>query len=613
MPLQRRLSLLAVFCIASGAMISSGLFVLPGLAYAKAGPSIIVCYLLAGLLSLPGMLSIAEMSTALPKAGADCYTVIRSMGPGLGTVAGVLSWFALAMKSAFALAGMAIFVAALLPLDIHVIAGVACLLFVGVNLLGIKEAGVIQVALVLGLFALMLLYVIAGSPKVSLTRFEPFAPGGAVAVFSVSGYVFISYAGLLKVASVAEEIQNPTRNIPLGMLVSLLIVTVFYVLMVGVTIGVLEPTQLGNSLTPISDGAAVFLGRNGRIALSVAAILAFLTTANAGIMTAARSLVPLSRDRLFPELFGKIHARRGTPQNALLLTGAFIILSLFLKLDVLVETASIVLILTNLFSCAAVIILRESRLQNYRPSFRAPLYPWLQIAGILGFAFILLEMGLPALLMTSLLIVASSCLYWFYGRRRVTLEFAFLHLIERLTDRRLVTGSLEAELLEVIRQRDEIAEDRFDSLVETCPVLDLDGPSTPEDFFRLVAAKLSDRTKTDAPVLAASLLARENESSTVLSPELAIPHVVIEGEKIFDIVLARSRQGIRFSDQASTVHAVFVLVGTRDERNFHLRALAAVAQIARDPQFMRRWMAARNERSLRDIVLLGERTRTATP
>ena len=607
--LQRRLGLVHVFCIASGAMISSGLFILPGMAYARVGPAVIVCYFLAGLLSLPGMLSIAEMATAVPKAGADCYTVIRSMGPGVGTVAGLLSWFSLAMKSAFALIGMSVFTVAVVNLDIHFIAVVCCLVFLGINILGVKEAGITQVLLAAALFSIMLIYIALGLPHVSIGRFEPFAPRGLRALFSVTGYVFISYAGLLKIASVAEEIRNPSRNIPLGMGVSLLVVSVFYAFMVCVTVGVLEPADLSGSLTPISDGAARFMGRPGQVALSIAAVLAFLTTANAGIMTAARSVVPLSRDRLFPQVFGNVSSRFGTPHNALLLTGGFIILSLFLKLDLLVEAASVVLILTNVLACLSLIILRESGLQNYRPRFRAPLYPWLQIAGLIAFAFVLLEMGEDAFLITALLVLAGFCVYWFYGRKRVRLESALLHLIERITDRRLVTGMLEEELKNVIRERDEIAADRFDALVEQCPILDLEGPVRLSEFMKLAAKKLSETTAVPADVLQEALASRERESSTVLNAGLAIPHVAIEGEGVFEILLARSRQGISFSERASHIHAVFVLVGTRDERNFHLRALAAVAQIVRDPEFMHRWMRARNEQALRDVVLLGERGR----
>ena len=268
MRMKKSLTLIHVFCIAAGAMISSGLFVLPGIAFAKAGPAVIGCYLLAGLLSLPGMLSLVEMTTAMPKAGADCYTVIRSLGPGVGTVSGLLSWFSLSMKSAFALVGMGVFAAALANLDIHLVGVLGCLVFVALNILGIKEAGSIQVLLVLGLFGLMIAYIVLGLPAVTLQRFEPFAPHGKGALFMVVGYVFISYAGLLKIASVAEEIRNPARNIPLGMLLALLIVSIFYTLMVFVTVGVLPAAQLAGSLTPISDGASVFMGHRGRIDLT---------------------------------------------------------------------------------------------------------------------------------------------------------------------------------------------------------------------------------------------------------------------------------------------------------------------------------------------------------
>jgi APA family basic amino acid/polyamine antiporter len=607
--LKRGLGLAHVFSIASGAMISSGLFILPGLAYEQAGPAVILSYFLAGLLSVPGMLSIAEMTTAMPKAGADCYTVIRSMGPGVGTVAGLLSWFSLAMKSAFALVGMSIFTVAVVRLDPHVIAVGCCLAFLVINILGIKEAGWAQALMAAGLFALMLLYIVFGLRSVDVQRFEPFAPKGMSAMFFGTGYVFISYAGLLKVASIAEEIRRPSRTIPLGMILSLLVVVLFYTLMVFVTVGVMAPKDLAGNLTPISDGASVFLGRPGWVALGVAAILAFLTTANAGIMTAARSLVPLSREGLLPPALSRIHKRFGTPVNALLLTAAFVIASLFLKLKVLVEAASIVLILTNLLACLSVIVLRESGLQNYRPLFRVPLYPWLPLAGLLGYGFVLLEMGIEAYFISALLAMAGFCTYWFYGRRNVQKESALLHLIQRITAREMVTGALEEELKQVIRERDEIVQDRFDELVEKCPVLDIEQPMKLDAFLELVARELSSATNASADVLLEALKARERESSTAISSDLAVPHVIVPGEKTFELLLARCREGIAFSDEAPRVRAVFVLVGTRDERNFHLCALSAIAQVAGDAQFMERWMKARNKQALRDVVLLSERQR----
>ncbi len=609
MELRRDLTLFDVFCIASGAMISSGLFILPGLAHAQAGPAIIISYLLAGLLSIAGMLSIAEMTTAMPKAGGDCFTVIRSMGPAVGTIAGLLSWFSLAMKSAFALIGMSVFTILIIHIDIHIIAIVFCLFFLIVNLIGIKEAGRTQVILVIGLFGLMILYVILGLPMVKAQRFEPFAPRGLTSIFSTAGFVFVSYAGLLKIASVAEEIKDPKRNIPLGMILSLVVVSLFYTLVVFVTSGVLDATALHHSLTPISDGARTFMGSWGAIALGIAAILAFLSTANAGIMTAARSLVPLSRDGLLPEFLGKINARFKTPHNALLVTGFFILTSLFVQLKILVEAASIVLILTNILACLSLIILRESRLQNYRPAFRMPFYPWVQIIGILCLVFLIFEMGSEALVITGILILGGVFTYWFYGRIRASREYALLHLIERVTAKELTTYSLEAELKELIRERDNIIKDRFDHIVEGAVVLDIDKKVSVAKFFQIVAEALSKKLDMEPTDLHQLLLDREKESSTVLSPGLAIPHIIIQGEHKFDILLARCKQGIIFSEDRPSIHAVFVLIGTKDERNFHLFALSAVAQIVQDPQFDKHWSDAKSNQGLRDIVLLGKRKR----
>lgn len=601
--------MLDVFCLAAGAMISSGLFILPGLAHAQAGPAVVISYFLAGLLAMTGMLSQAELVSAMPKAGGDYFYVTRSMGPAVGAVSGLLTWFSLSLKSAFALVGMAAFTSIIINIDIRIIALFLCLVFVLINIRGIKGAGRTQVILVFGLLTILLIYLIRGLAAINVHHFEPFASKGLAAIFSTAGFVFISYGGLLKIASIAEEVKNPGRIIPLGMILSLLIVSIFYILVVFVTTGVLGSAQLDNSLIPISDGAGVVMGKGGRIALSIAAILAFVSTANAGIMSASRYPLALSRDGLLPEFLSRISRRFKTPHIAILFTGAFMILALLLKLDVLIKAASTVLILTYIFSCLSVIILRESRVQNYQPCFHAPLYPWPQIIGIIGLLLLLLEMGREALLTAGLLIIGALSGYWFYGRIRMKKEYALLHLIERITAKELTTRSLETELKEIIRERDDIIEDRFDRIIEKSIVMDIDRAIEAEEFFRLAAEAMSKKIKVSAEVILRKLIEREKESSTVISPNLAIPHIIIEGKGTFDILLARSQKGILFSKEVPEVHTVFVLIGSRDERNFHLRALSAIAQIVQDPHFEKKWLAAKSKEGLRDIVLLGKRRR----
>lgn len=610
MKLKKELNLLDVFCISTGAMLS-GLFILPGLAYGLAGPAVLVSYILAGLLAIAGLLSQAELASAMPKAGGTYFYVTRSMGPAVGTVYGLITWLSLSLKSAYELVFMAILAVVLIQIDQRwapLIAAGLCLAFLAINVIGVKEAGKVQVYLVFGLLAALLFYAARGIWQVDVHYFSGFVQKGVGPIISTAGFVFISFGGLLKVASIAEEVKNPGRVLPMGMILSLLVTSVIYLAVLFVTIGVVGD-ELGLSETPISDGAAVFLGRAGKIAFSIVAMMAIISAVNAGIMSASRYPLALARDNMLPEQLGRINRRFNTPHISIFVTGAIIILALFIKVGVLVKAASSVLILTYIFCCLAVIILRESRLQNYQPKFRAPLYPWIQIGGFLGFGFLLLELGQQALIISALLMASGLFVYWFYGRIRATKEYALLHLIERITATELTTHSLETELKEIIRERDDILKDRFDHIIEDCHVLDIDRPIGLEEFSKLAVDQMAGRLGVDPDPLLKLLLERERESSTVLSPFMAIPHFVVEGEHKFDILLARCREGIEFSEDAPRVHTVFVLAGTKDERPFHLRALAAIAQVAQDPNFEHRWMAAKNEQALRDIVLLGQRKR----
>ena len=607
--LRKGLSTVHVFAIASGAMISSGLFILPGMAHAMAGPGAIWSYLLAGILATTGALSIAELTTAMPKAGGDYFFIARGFGPGVGTVAGLLSWLSLSLKSAFAIVGMATFAAMIVSLHGLLLGGALLVVFILLNLVGVREAARVQIAMVLGLFVLLGMYVVVGISQVRTELLIPFAPHGIAAIFTTAGFVFVSYGGLLKVASIAEEVRRPGRTIPLALGLSLIAVTLCYTLVVFVTSGVLESETLDGSLTPISDGGQVILGKFGYVAMSIGAILAFVSTANAGIMSASRYLLALSRDRLLPSPLSAVNRRFQTPHVTVVVTGLVIFLSLFLELSILVKAASCMLLLTYVLSCLAVIVLRESRLQNYRPAFKAPLYPWLQIVGILGLGLVLFKLGLNAYLISAGLILVGFLIYWFYGRARVNTESAFLHLLERLTARELVSGSLENELKEIVHQRDEISLDRFDRLVENAPVLDVAESLSAEEFFQLAARELAPRLELKPDLIAEKLIQREQEGSTLLGPTLAVPHIVVPGEGHFEMLMARAKKGIRFSQDAETVEAIFLLVGSRDERNFHLRALAAIAQTVQDEQFQKRWADAPGLQGLRDVVLLSNRGR----
>jgi mannitol/fructose-specific phosphotransferase system IIA component (Ntr-type) len=185
-----------------------------------------------------------------------------------------------------------------------------------------------------------------------------------------------------------------------------------------------------------------------------------------------------------------------------------------------------------------------------------------------------------------------------------------LHLIEGITARELSTPSLEHELEQIIDGKDVIEKDRFDNLMETCTIIDSDEEETMDEIFKKAAEIMSGISDSiDADYIYKKLVERENKSSTALSSFFAIPHLVIEGENMFDILIMRSRKGIKFSDTAPNVHCILFLLGTIDQRHYHLVALSAIAQIVQNPAFDREWMGAQNTDKLRSIMRFGERKR----
>jgi len=184
-----------------------------------------------------------------------------------------------------------------------------------------------------------------------------------------------------------------------------------------------------------------------------------------------------------------------------------------------------------------------------------------------------------------------------------------MHVVERVTDRQLKTVTLENELRDILLERDEIIEDRFDRLIRNCEILDLKGKMSFEQAFRQVSRLMEKRLDISEYVLFEKFLHRESQGGTVIRPGLAIPHIVVQGEKKFDVVLVRALDGIDFPEASEPVRIMFVLAGSQDERNYHLRALMAIAQIAQEKNFEQKWLAARDTTALRNLVLLSARKR----
>src|SRR6056297_2125943 len=367
--LDRSLGLYPTMMISMGAMIGSGIFVLPALGYKKAGPAVIFAYVLAAVVVLPAALSKAEMATAMPESGGTYLYIDRALGPLFGTIAGIGAWFSLVFKSSFALVGLGAYLLLFAPLSQGAVVYVALALavfVVALNVSGTKMSGQIQAIVVTLVVAGLLAYVVNAGFVTDTARYTPFRTQGNVGVVTAAAFVFVSYAGVTKIASVAEEVKNPGKNLPRAMLGSMGIMTVLYIGVVGAIIGLSDPEVLKTggpggtaSLTPMADGAGALLGGAGVVFISVVAVVALTSMANAGVLSSSRFPLAMSRDDLLPPALRAIDGRFKTPRNAVVLTGAVLLLLIaFVPVIELAKLASAFQILVFSFENMALVAFR---------------------------------------------------------------------------------------------------------------------------------------------------------------------------------------------------------------------------------------------------------------
>lgn len=607
--LKKEISFLGVFSIASGAMISSGIFILPGIAFSKVGPAVFVSYFIAGVLGLIGIFSVIELSTAMPKAGGDYFFINKTFGPFLGTISGFLGWFALSLKSAFAIFGISEVIFIYTGINPIISGLILCLFFIFLNLIGVKEAAIFQITMVVGLLCLIILYIIIGLQRIQPSHFIPFYTGNINNIVITSGFVFISFGGLLNVANISEEVKKPQRNIPLGMITSIVVVTILYTFITYVITGTLNPMVFKDSLTPVADSARLIMGTAGYIIIIIASLLAFFTTANAGIMSASRYPLALSRDQLLPGKIALISKKFKTPTISIIITGIIIYLSLLLPLEMLVKAASTVILTSYVLTNLSVIILRESKIINYKPSFRAPFYPWLQIVCVILFTFFIIDLGVAAIELSLALLFISFCIYIFYGRKVKNSEYALLYLLKRITDRRLTENIIEDELREILVNRDNVEQDNFDHLIKNAKIIDIDESMDFENLLKIVAKSLSKEIEMTEEDIISRFIKRQQESNTALSDFLALPHIIIDGEDKMFLTIIRAKKGIKFTEKENKIKAIFFLGGTKEKRVLHLKTLASIATLVGLKDFQDKWLSVENIIEIKNLMILSDRKR----
>jgi APA family basic amino acid/polyamine antiporter len=417
--LERSLGPVAVIAISMSSMLGSGIFVLPGLAAAKTGPSVWLAYVLAGLCVFPAAACKAELATAMPQSGGTYVYIDRIFGPLAGTVAGLGLWLSMLMKSAFALVGFGTYLAVLTHVPLKPTATVLLTGIIVLNTLGVQKVGRAQIGIVA--VTLVGLVVLAsfglGDARPENLRHE--LEHGVGGLLAATGFVFVSYNGVTKVAAIAEEVKQPARNLPLGILLSLAIVMVLYALVALTLVAVVPHTELSRDLHPIYTLAHHIGGRWAGVAAAILGIVTMTSMANAGLLAASRFPFAMARDRLLPSLFAEVIRGFKTPLPAILLTGGAMLVALWtLDVERLAKMASGLVIILYVAETVAVVVFREMSVHWYDPKYRSPFYPWLHAFGILAGLALLVSLGATVLAGALAVALPGLALFVLYGRRR---------------------------------------------------------------------------------------------------------------------------------------------------------------------------------------------------
>jgi mannitol/fructose-specific phosphotransferase system IIA component (Ntr-type) len=447
-------------------------------------------------------------------------------------------------------------------------------------------------------------------------KLTPFFPFGATGFLSTIGLVFVSYAGLTKATSVAEEVQNPDRNIPLGMFLSLVTATLLYVVGVYIMVSVLEADALRQDLTPVATAGDLFLNwlpyGGGLILVVVAAIAAFASTGNAGILSASRYPLAMARDHLLPEGLARL-GRFKTPTRAVIVTAVMMLLVIFgLSEEGVAKLASAFQLLIFGLINFAVIIMRESQIPSYAPGYRSPLYPWTQVAGIVIAFLLITEMGPLAIFFTGGIVLAGIGWYFYYARN-VPREGAIFHLFARLGKYRY--EGLDSELQSILEEKGVNEDATFEKLVARAQVIRMEQPADYESVVEEATSLLAGRMSIDAEALKHDFLEGTQHSATSVSHGTALPYVRAGGVERQELVMVHCQSGICVDvDPAVTgvegsepVYAIFFLVTPEEDQTEHLRTLATIANRTDEEQFLIEWRSAGDEQEIKEALLHHER------
>jgi APA family basic amino acid/polyamine antiporter len=468
--LRRVLGPVQLTSLGVGAVIGAGIFVSTGaVARQTAGPAMMLSYAVSGLVCVFAALCYAEFASMVPVAGSAYTYAYATLGELFAWIIGWDLVLEYAVSAATVADGWSGYFQSVLNVFgwklPHAIAGPvvnydpqlgrvvttgsyvnlpAVLIVVLVTIVlvvGIRESASVNTALV-GIKLVAVFFVIGvGAFYVSRANWHPFAPfgltglqafghtllgqsdagGKPIGMLAGAALAFFSYIGFDSVSTHSEEAKNPQRDVPLGIIVSLVLCTLLYIAVVAVLTGMVPYDQIDIN-APVADAFRRVGLRWAQFLIALAGIAGITSVLLVTMLSQARILLAISRDGLLPyRFFGAVHDRFRTPWKSTILTGAFVGgLTAFLPISVLLMLVNMGTLFAFVIVCAAVLIMRRTHPEAERP-FRVPFVPLVPILGILSCLLLMFSLPSENWLRLIVWLVIGLVIYFVYGRKHSTL------------------------------------------------------------------------------------------------------------------------------------------------------------------------------------------------
>jgi APA family basic amino acid/polyamine antiporter len=453
--LKRTLTAFDLTLLGIGAIIGTGIFVLTGTAAAnQAGPAITLSYVLAGLACGFAALCYAEFAAMIPISGSAYAYAYATLGEviawmigwdlileyAVGSMTVSIGWSGYFQRilAGFGLelpAWMAAAPGTLPGAVINLPAIVIVLLITALLVIGIRESARFNATMVTIKLAAVLFFIVAGFKFVKPENWSPFAPYGWSGIMAAGAVVFFAYIGFDAVSTTAEEAKNPSRDLPIGIIASLVVCTVLYIVVAGILSGIMPVTHYrtleaglpGIPIVPLAESTA-FLNAPVAYALhvinqdwaagliSAGAVAGITSVLLVMLMGQPRIFFSMSRDRLLPEGVSKVHPRFGTPYITTIITGCVVaFFAALTPINVVGEMTSIGTLFAFVVVCSAVIMLRIKRPEARRP-FRVPFGFLFPVLGVVSCLYLMLSLSAVTWVRFLVWLDVGMMIYWFYGR-----------------------------------------------------------------------------------------------------------------------------------------------------------------------------------------------------